>query len=97
MVSLSRISSLDPAWQHACDSVHAGIGAYTSAAMASIAAGEHVAAVDANVVRVLSRLRCLTADPTVKAGKLLHARLGELLVDPDRPGDFNQVCHLSIC
>ena len=34
----------------------AGIGAYTGAAIASIACGERAAVVDANVVRVLARL-----------------------------------------
>ena len=34
----------------------AGIGAYTGAAIASIACCEHAAVVDANVVRVLARL-----------------------------------------
>ena len=69
----------------------AGIGAYTGNAMASIAANERVAAVDANVVRVLSRLRCLSMDPKAKSSVQLHAQLADSLVDPDRPGDFNQV------
>ena len=59
--------------------------------MASIAAGEAVAAVDANVIRVLSRLRCLAGDSKSKAAGVLHARLGNTLLDPERPGDFNQV------
>ena len=65
--------------------------------MASIALGERVAAVDANVVRVLSRLRCLSDDPKSKASVALHARLAASLVDPDRPGDFNQVGVCCFC
>jgi A/G-specific adenine glycosylase len=67
-----------------------GVGAYTSAAMASIAAGAHAAVVDGNVVRVLSRLRALAGDPKSGAAGKAHARLAARLLDPGRPGDFNQ-------
>ena len=66
------------------------MGAYTGNAIASIACSERVAVVDANVVRVLARLRRLAGDP--KQAAKLHARLAEELLDPARPGDFNQVC-----
>ena len=56
--------------------------------MASIAYGEPVAAVDGNVMRVLARLRCLEWD--VKEPKRFQG-LGQLLLDPGRAGDFNQV------
>jgi A/G-specific adenine glycosylase len=61
-----------------------GVGRYTAAAVASIAFGEPVAVVDGNVKRVLSRLagRDLADSECWKLG-------GELL-DPKRPGDFNQ-------
>ena len=62
-----------------------GIGEYTAGAIASIAHGEVVPAVDGNVRRVLSRLFDLE-DPTAA---ILRKRAGEL-VDPDRPGDWNQ-------
>ncbi len=62
-----------------------GIGEYTSGAIASIAYGEVVPAVDGNVRRVLSRLFDLE-DPTDAS---LRKQAGEL-VDPDRPGDWNQ-------
>ena len=62
-----------------------GIGEYSAGAIASIAYGEVVPAVDGNVRRVLSRLFDL-ADPTDVS---LRTRAGEL-VDPDRPGDWNQ-------
>jgi A/G-specific adenine glycosylase len=61
-----------------------GIGRYTAAAIASIAFDEPIAVVDGNVERVLARLlgRDLRGESAWKAA-------GELL-DPDRPGDFNQ-------
>jgi A/G-specific adenine glycosylase len=68
-----------------------GIGEYTSSAIASIAFSERVAVVDGNVERVL--LRVFPGDekpatPAVQA-KWLRERAASL-VDPDRPGDFNQ-------
>lgn len=39
------------------------MGAYTSAAIASIACGERAAVVDGNVIRVLARLRRVAGDP----------------------------------
>ena len=62
-----------------------GIGEYSAGAIASIAYGEGVPAVDGNVRRVLSRLFDLE-NPTDAS---LRKRAGEL-VDPVRPGDWNQ-------
>ncbi len=61
-----------------------GIGRYTSAAIASISFGENVAVVDGNVERVLQRVRgeTLSGEPLWEAA--------EELLDPKRPGDFNQ-------
>jgi A/G-specific adenine glycosylase len=62
-----------------------GIGPYTAGAVASIAFGEAAPAVDGNVRRVLARLF-----------DVAHPRPSDLerwaahLVDPTRPGDFNQ-------
>ncbi len=69
----------------------AGIGPYTGNAIASIAGNQRVAVNDANVVRVLARLRRLAGDQ--KSGTLvkLNAQLADSLVDPHRPGCFNQV------
>ena len=67
-----------------------GIGSYTAAAIASIAHGEHVAVVDGNVERVLCRVEGWDA---VDGGAALKRRIDALaasLVDPARPGDFNQ-------
>jgi A/G-specific adenine glycosylase len=68
-----------------------GIGAYTAAAIASIAYGEPVAVVDGNVERVLCRLMGWDAGPRGESG--LRRRIESLaggLVDPEKPGDFNQ-------
>ena len=62
-----------------------GIGEYSAGAIASIAYGEVVPAVDGNVRRVLSRLFDLV-NPT-DVSLRIRARG---LVDPDRPGDWNQ-------
>ena len=66
-----------------------GVGVYTAAAVASIAFGEPVAAVDGNVERVLTRYFGHEPVPGVaRSGELRRA--AEQLVDPERPGDFNQ-------
>lgn len=69
-----------------------GIGAYTSAAIASIAFGEPVTAVDGNVERVITRVASLSAKGAVR-GAALRRRIGDLagmLLDTVQPGDFNQ-------
>lgn len=68
----------------------AGVGPYTAAAIASIAFGQPHAAVDGNVMRVVSRI---TGDAGEISSPLTKARFTEaaqLLLDPRRPGDFNQ-------
>jgi len=62
-----------------------GIGEYTAGAVASIAFGEVVPAVDGNVRRVLSRLLDL-GNPSASELR----KIADDLVDPLRPGDFNQ-------
>jgi len=62
-----------------------GIGPYTAAAVASIAYGQPQAVVDGNVQRVLRRLLATPAGNS----ELLWRVAGQLL-DPQRPGDFNQ-------
>jgi A/G-specific adenine glycosylase len=69
-----------------------GIGAYTAAAIASIAHGEPVAVVDGNVERVLCRLQGWGHGSGGHAISL-RQRIGTLaqkLVDPAQPGNFNQ-------
>lgn len=67
-----------------------GVGRYTAGAVASIAFGEKVAAVDGNVVRVLSRARCIGADQTSKVVLDHIWKLSEQLVPIDEPGNYNQ-------
>jgi A/G-specific adenine glycosylase len=70
-----------------------GIGAYTAAAVASIAHGEALPVVDGNVERVLCRLAGWEAGSRKGGGApLLHKieNLATRLLDPARPGDFNQ-------
>jgi A/G-specific adenine glycosylase len=67
-----------------------GLGPYTAGAVASIAFALPVAAVDGNVSRVLSRLLLLVGDPTSLQVKRRTEALATLLVDPRRPGDWNQ-------
>ncbi|MEQ9398718.1 MAG: A/G-specific adenine glycosylase [Longimicrobiales bacterium] len=62
-----------------------GLGEYAAGAVASIAFGQAVPAVDGNVRRVFARLFDV-ADP--KAAWL--RAMGMALVDPHRPGDWNQ-------
>jgi A/G-specific adenine glycosylase len=65
-----------------------GVGAYTAAAVASIAFGESVAVVDGNVERVLARVAGWSA---AEAGLATRVRVCvDALVDPKQPGDFNQ-------
>ena len=69
-----------------------GIGAYTSAAIASIAYGEPVAVVDGNVERVVQRLAGWGSDSRLGQAELDRniAKLANMLLDPTRAGDFNQ-------
>nr|WHS04685.1 ELOVL fatty acid elongase 8b [Eleutheronema rhadinum] len=67
-----------------------GVGRYTAAAIGSIALGQVTGAVDGNVIRVLCRLRAIGADCTSPAVTEAIWGLANTLVDPERPGDFNQ-------
>ena len=67
-----------------------GIGSYTAGAIASIAYGIPVPAVDGNVLRVLSRVLASREEigkPSVKKG--MEALLGRVM-DREHPGDYNQ-------
>lgn len=67
-----------------------GFGPYTSAAVASIAFGECVAALDGNLERVLCRLHGIDDDPKRAAVRRRLLEHAEDLLDPRRPGDGNQ-------
>lgn len=67
-----------------------GIGSYTAGAIASIAFGKPVPAVDGNVLRVLSRLRTDGEDILSQKTKSRVEEELAAVIPEDRPGDFNQ-------
>jgi len=68
-----------------------GFGEYTAGAVASLAFGEPVAAVDGNVKRVLSRIFAITADITRGEGrKQIAAVAAELAQSAPHPGDWTE-------
>ncbi|EGV94598.1 adenine DNA glycosylase isoform X2 [Cricetulus griseus] len=67
-----------------------GVGRYTAGAIASIAFGQVTGVVDGNVLRVLCRVRAIGADPSSTFVSHHLWSLAHQLVDPARPGDFNQ-------
>ena len=67
-----------------------GIGNYTAGAIASIAFGERVPAVDGNVLRVISRLICMEEKiQDTKVKEKIERQLRQVM-SKERPGDFNQ-------
>ena len=67
-----------------------GLDLYTAGAIASIAFGLAEPAVDGNVMRVLSRLFEVDLDIGQPSNRKVFQAMMEILIDPDRPGDFNQ-------
>ena len=67
-----------------------GIGSYTAGAVASIAFGIPVPAVDGNVLRVLARVLKVQEDVKAPAQKKKIESLLEKTMDRQCPGDFNQ-------
>jgi len=67
-----------------------GVGPYTAAAIASIALDLAHAAVDGNAIRVISRLTNDASEITSSAARHRFAEEAARLLDPRRPGDFNQ-------
>lgn len=68
----------------------AGIGAYTAAAILSIAFGRPLAVVDGNVIRVISRLHAWPGDARSTAGKQRLQEMAQRLLDARAPGTFNE-------
>lgn len=68
----------------------AGIGPYTAAAIASIAFDQPHAAVDGNVMRVVSRVTGDAGEISSPITKARFTEAAQLLLDRGRPGDFNQ-------
>ena len=67
-----------------------GIGPYTAGAISSIAFEIPEPAVDGNVMRVLARLFEVDHDIGNPSNRKIFQAMMEILIDPNRPGDFNQ-------
>ncbi|MBM7635321.1 A/G-specific adenine glycosylase [Streptococcus saliviloxodontae] len=67
-----------------------GIGPYTAGAIASIAFNLPEPAVDGNVMRVMARLFEVNYDIGDPKNRKIFQAIMEIVIDPDRPGDFNQ-------
>jgi len=67
-----------------------GVGAYTAAAIASIAFDLPLPAIDGNAYRVLTRLFGIATPIDTSTGKKEIADLAAQLLDTERPGLFNQ-------
>lgn len=67
-----------------------GVGPYTAGAIASIAFGQCVPAVDGNVIRVVSRVKGIRENIGIPSVRRALEGEAAALVPPDRPGDFNQ-------
>ena len=90
--NLHRAAKLLVAEPATCEEIRAlpGVGPYTAAAIASIALGLPYAAVDGNVIRVISRLTDDASEITSSATRRRFAEEAQTLLDKRRPGDFNQ-------
>ncbi len=67
-----------------------GIGAYTAAAVASMAFDEMIPVLDGNVERVLCRRLAIDRDPKQQVTRRLLLEAAKDLLDSERPGDSNQ-------
>ena len=67
-----------------------GIGAYTAAAILSIAYGKKLAVLDGNVARVLARLCAVTGDLRSNGRWPQLQQTADTLLDRRSPGDWNQ-------
>lgn len=67
-----------------------GIGPYTAAAIASMAFGQPTAAIDGNLLRVLSRCFCIPWQAGDAASMKEVKSLADSLLSPERAGDFNE-------
>ena len=67
-----------------------GIGPYTTGAISSMAFNLQTPAIDGNLMRVLSRLFEIDLDIGVAKNRKVFQTVARYLIDPDRPGDWNQ-------
>ncbi|HEY2547266.1 MAG TPA: A/G-specific adenine glycosylase, partial [Candidatus Acidoferrum sp.] len=75
---------------HAAALALAGIGAYTGAAILSIAFGAKHAVLDGNVARVLTRLGAIRGDPRESRRWQSLQKTAQELLDPKAASDWNQ-------
>lgn len=87
--ALARYGGVLPQTRQEVESL-SGVGSYTAGALLSIVHGQAEPAVDGNVLRVFSRLFCLTEMMNTPAGKQAVADKVREIIPRDRPGDFNQ-------
>lgn len=67
-----------------------GIGEYTAAAISSICYNEHVAVVDGNVFRVLSRVFGIETPINSPEGKKIFTELANTFIHQTDPAEYNQ-------
>ena len=67
-----------------------GVGPYMAGAIASIAFGERCAAIDGNVLRIMSRVLNLSIPISSPPAKKAIGEETQALIPRARPGDFNQ-------
>ena len=67
-----------------------GVGDYTASAIASFAYNAPYAAVDGNVIRILSRYMASSETPSTQAGKRFYDQLAQSLLAVEAPAEFNQ-------
>lgn len=67
-----------------------GVGAYTAAAVSSIAFDAPHAVVDGNVLRVIARLFAVASPIDTTAGKKIIGERAQSLIDREHPGVYNQ-------
>ena len=67
-----------------------GVGAYTAAAVASIAFGEPRAVLDGNVLRVVARVEGDSSDIAAPQTRERFRAIAQGWLDPGQPGAFNQ-------
>ncbi len=67
-----------------------GVGAYTAAAVASIAFNEVIPALDGNVERVMARRLAIVENPKRAASRKTIVEAVGSLLDPSQPGESNQ-------
>lgn len=86
------VNDLQGHWPESYDDLQdlPGVGPYTAAAIASIAFGQVVPAIDGNFFRVFSRLLKIDDDIAQPKTRKVFYQAIEPIVDPERPGDFNQ-------